>query len=77
MPNEDKTNFDRFFDDDGDAVKDGQLVKVNGSHTGKLNLKDDGDFTVEGWPVDQIIDTLERVDDLPIDIDTIHPMIKE
>lgn len=73
---EKQTDFDKFFDDDGEPVKDGQMVRVNGSHNGTLRLMEDGDFAVEGWDKDVIIDTLERVE-LPIDIDNIHPTIKE
>lgn len=76
MENNEQTDFDKFFDDDGDGVTDGQLVRVNGSHVGKITLIGDGDFVVEGWPVDDIVDTLEVVPE-PMDTANIHPTIKE
>lgn len=50
---------DELFDDDGNGICDGEKVRVNGDFIGKVHLTDDGKFSIEGWPNDKIIESLE------------------
>ncbi len=65
------------FDNEGNAIDDGQTVRVNEEHIGVIHVAGSGKFTIDGWPEDQIIRTLDVLEPLPLNIDNIHPMIKE
>lgn len=70
-------NLSGVFDEEGTPISDGQTVRVNSEHVGDIHITGPGQFTVEGWPEDQIIEVLEIVNEPTLDIDEIHPMIKE
>lgn len=58
---EQKTPCDKLFDDDGNEVCEGALVRVNGEYVGKVHIKGEMKFHIEGWPADEIIQSLEVV----------------
>lgn len=59
-----QTPCDELFDDDGNGICEGQEVRVNGSHIGKVHIDGEGKFHIDGWPHDQIIESLEILDDV-------------
>ncbi len=65
------------FDNEGNAIDDGQTVRVNGEHIGVIHVAGSGKFTIDGWPDDQIVRALDVIKPLALNIDNIHPMIKE
>jgi hypothetical protein len=36
------------------SINEGERVRVNGGFIGKLRIKGEGEFTIDGWPEDQI-----------------------
>ena len=71
-----QTPCDELFDDDREPIRDGQEVRVNGYFVGKAHINSDGEFYIDGWSHDEIIESLEVIPELPIDIDDVHPTIK-
>ena len=47
-----------LFDEADNEIRDGDMVRVNGEHEGRIHITDRG-YSIEDWPRDQIIDSLE------------------
>jgi hypothetical protein len=77
MSKEQYTNCDELFDDDGKSICDGDKVLVNGEHVGKVYFNENHKFHIEDWPIDNPIESLEVIQAPDVNIDNIHPMIKE
>ena len=78
MKNQQYTDCNELFDDDGEGICDGQVVLVNGSHKGRVHLDGRGNFQIEGWTAQQVIESLEVIpEDVPFDTANMHPTIKE
>lgn len=76
MANYRHTDLARFSNLDCEGVRDGQEVRVNGYHVGIIHLLEDGDFHIDGWDENEIID-LEVMHETTLDTANIHPTIKE
>lgn len=77
MKNKQYTNCDELFADPEAGIAEGDEVRVNGEHTFRVRLDEHNNFCLEGWSKDDLIDVLEVIRPLPINIDDIHPTIKE
>lgn len=50
-----------IWDDDGEEMKAGDTVLVNGTHTGKVYFDEDGQIAVSGWNMNEdLIFSLEK-----------------
>jgi hypothetical protein len=53
---------ERFiYDDDGEPMRPGSKVLVNGSEICTVDLKG-GKIIIDAWPADEPFDSLERID---------------
>lgn len=77
MTRQQHTECEELFDDEGVAICDGDEVRVNGEYEGRAHLDGNGRFHIEGWPTNGQIESLEVIKRLPINLDDVHPMIKE
>lgn len=77
MTREQYTDREELFDDNGVAICDGDEVRVNGVYIAHAHLDGNSKFQIDGWLTGAVIESLEVIKRLAVDIDTIHPMIKE
>lgn len=54
-----------IYDDDGEPMKDGSLVLVNGKYKEIIHFNSDGEIVVTGWSLD--MDEIETIEQLPDD----------
>lgn len=77
MTREQYTDCEELFDASGVAICEGDEVRVNGAYVAHAHLDGNSKFHIDGWPTGAVIESLEVIKRLPIDIDAVHPMIKE
>ena len=62
MQKEQRTECEELFDDQGEPICDGQMVRVNGDYVRKVHVDGGGLFHIDGWPRHILIQSLEVVE---------------
>lgn len=58
-----RLKYRKIYDDDGEEIRDGSLVLVNGTYERILHFDAAGEIALSGLPVGETVETIEKMPD--------------